>query len=217
MRRQRGTRRTTRASAGGSRDTLSVGSSRGHSGELQSEAAAGVFADVVDVDDMVNILAGWDPQTPRTLTSWTPESRVNITASMCSVRSCAAGPAPATSPLLSARSARWGLRIIARQAVARQRWCSSAAWVRSDRCFEGGNSTGPRLASASALTASVPRWMPPSTGTSSRSLTASTIAGKASALASRCRVGGHRGWRRRRGRRDLPPHARPRGLGLRCA
>ena len=39
---------------------------------------------------------------------------MRITASMCSVRLCAAGPASATSPLLSARSTRWGLRIIAR-------------------------------------------------------------------------------------------------------
>jgi len=89
VRRHRGTRRTTRASAGGSRDTLSVGSSRGHSGELQCEAAAGVFADVVHVDDMVNILAGWDPHEPRTLTSWTPESTVNITSLMRSIGLCA--------------------------------------------------------------------------------------------------------------------------------
>ena len=104
MRRQRGTRRTTRASAGGSRDTLSVGSSRGHSGELQCEAAAGVFADVVDVDDMVNILAGWDPQRPRTLTSWTPESRVNITGFMLSVRLCCPAGAEIMFLLLSAKS-----------------------------------------------------------------------------------------------------------------
>jgi hypothetical protein len=37
-------------------------------------------------------------------------------ASMSSVRLCAAGPAPATSPLLSARSTRWSLRISARHA-----------------------------------------------------------------------------------------------------
>ena len=104
MRRQRGTRRTTRASAEGSRDTLSVGSSRGHSGELQCEAAAGVFADVVDVDDMVNILAGWDPQRPRTLTSWTPESRVNITGFMLSVRLCCPAGAEIMFLLLSAKS-----------------------------------------------------------------------------------------------------------------
>jgi hypothetical protein len=41
-------------------------------------------------------------------------------ASMCSVRLCSAGPARATSPLLSARSTRWGLRIIARHANACQ-------------------------------------------------------------------------------------------------
>ena len=62
-----------------------------HSAGSECRDAAGVFADVVDVEDMVNILACRDAQRPCSLTSWTPNFWGDLTALMPSGRLCRDG------------------------------------------------------------------------------------------------------------------------------
>ena len=92
--------------------------------------------------------------------------RVCTTGSMSSVRLCSAGRPRATSPLLSARSTRWALRIIARHANACQahgrrgshEWmlhrcgaCDDAARLENRPCVGGG-------ALKTCLDADLNRW-----------------------------------------------------------
>ena len=78
LKRQRGTRRDNAGPAVGPATCEPSGRRAALRWAPNARHGAGVFADVVDVKDMVNILADRDAKRPCSLTSWTPESRVDI-------------------------------------------------------------------------------------------------------------------------------------------